>query len=166
MIGEGKALIDGLNGGDLQIRRDQEAVDHVILRVFGIRRVVGLVQQAAGRNGSVEGKAPIADVRRVQNAGDPGFHVDRIGVQRAGEGLIPVAARDNVVALGVFLVQQAKKLLGLSLLPLAVVIGLQMEVDQNELPFAALDGDGRSPPKGYRRRSKVPSEWTETIRRV
>ena len=25
---------------------------------------------------------------------------------------------------------------------------------------------GRSPPKGYRRRSKVPSEWTETIRRV
>ena len=25
---------------------------------------------------------------------------------------------------------------------------------------------GRSPPKGYRRRSKVPSEWLETIRRV
>ncbi len=24
----------------------------------------------------------------------------------------------------------------------------------------------RSPPKGYRRRSKVPSEWLETIRRV
>ena len=25
---------------------------------------------------------------------------------------------------------------------------------------------GRSPPKGYRRRPKVPSEWSETIRRV
>ena len=25
---------------------------------------------------------------------------------------------------------------------------------------------GASPPKGYRRRSKVPSEWLETIQRV
>ena len=45
MIGTGKALIQGLYAIQLQIRRNDEAVDDIVLGIYRVRRVVGLIEQ-------------------------------------------------------------------------------------------------------------------------
>ena len=64
----------------------------------------------------------------------------RVDVKTAGEHLIEVPARDDVVALLVLGLDELAQLLCLSDLALAVVIGFEMQVDEHKLLVAALDG--------------------------
>ena len=103
--------------------------------------VIGLVVEAAGRCGRVVGKAPaVGQHAVVERAGRPEVVVlDRVLVQPAGERLVEVAAGDDVVALGIFLLEERLERGGLRGLALAVVIRLQMEVDEHELHVRAFE---------------------------
>ena len=105
--------------------------------------IIGLVVEAAGRRGRVVGKVPaIGQHAVVECAGRPEIGVlDRVLVQPAGERLVEVAAGDDVVALGVFLLEERFERGGLRGLAFAVVIRLQVEVDEHELSVRALEVD-------------------------
>ena len=60
--------------------------------------------------------------------------------QAAGKELVKIAAGNHIVAVQVFLLQQIHQLSGLSDFTLAVVIGLQVQVHQDQLFLAAFDG--------------------------
>lgn len=127
MVGEAEAVVLRLYACELHVRREDEAVDHVVLRGVALG-VIGLVVEAAGRRGRVVGKVPaVGQHAVVECAGRPEIGVlDRVLVQPAGERLVEVAAGDDVVALGVFLFEERFERGGLRGLAFAVVIRLQV----------------------------------------
>ena len=112
-----------------------------MLRALRIIGIVRLIEQAAGRGGGVVGQRPARGEKlRVQNARLPVLFVGvRIDRQAAGKDLIEVAARNDVIALRVFVLNESAQLLCLGDLALAGVVCFQMEVYQHKLLVAALD---------------------------
>ena len=109
-----------------------------MLGVLRIARGVGLVQQAAGRHGQVICQRPAfgGSVLR-EDARLPVFGVGvRVNVKAAGENLIEVPARDDVVALLILGLDELAQLLCLGDLALAVVIGFEMQIDEHKLLVA------------------------------
>ena len=90
MVGVSKAEIQSCDLLQLNIEGEDETVDHIVLRVGGIARIIGLVQQAAGGGAGVIGEVPALGKKAViQNPGGPERGIeDRIGLETAGEGLV------------------------------------------------------------------------------
>ena len=142
VVGTGKAEVQSLNTAEIQVVRDNEAVNTVILRVDRICRIVGLVQQPAARNVQVVDIAEaLRQSRTVQQTGTPelGMGVG-IPVQTAREALVKVASGNHVVALPVLFFQKSYELTGLFELSLSFVIGLEMEIDKDQLLLAPQNG--------------------------
>ena len=58
VIGIGKYLVQGLDGDELNVWREDETVDNVVLCVLRIRRIVRLIEQPARRRFEVIRKRP------------------------------------------------------------------------------------------------------------
>ena len=112
-----------------------------MLRVCGIARIIGLVQQAAGGGAGVIGEVPALGKKAVvQNTGGPERGIeDRIGLETAGEGLVEIAAGDDIVALLIFALNELAQLIGLGDFALPAVVGLEVEIDEYELLVRPLD---------------------------
>ena len=107
------------------------------MRVIGIIRIIGLIEQAAGRSLCIICKCPAVGHDILGDyAGLPkvGMFV-RIFVETAGENLIEVTAGDDIVALFVFRLNELTKLLGLGYFALTVVICLKVQINYDELPI-------------------------------
>ena len=147
MVGVAEALIQCFHAVDLYIRGYNKAVDHIILRQAA-RAVKRLIEQPAGRRGRVIGIAPAGGQIGFQQAGRPfGRFLERIARLRSREALVEIAARNDIVALFIFLLKDLQEQLCLRSLALAVVIGLQMQVDDDQLLLDAVLGlalDGKT----------------------
>ena len=113
VVGVFKAEVNGLNAHCLHIRGHDEAVDDIVLGVYLVAFVIGLIEQAAGRNAQVvlELKALRQQVV-IKLSGQPLLLMGvRVSLKRAGEALVKVSAGDDVVALTVLALYKLTKLL-------------------------------------------------------
>ena len=144
MVGIGKAQVQGLHHFQLHVGADDEAVDHIVLGVRGVCRIVRLVQQPAAGYPVVTDEEPAGLVGQLAVLQHPGLpqlgQDDGVVLQAPGEELVEVAAGDHVIALLILGFDEVSELPGLGDLALAAVIGLQVQVHQHQLLLAPLDG--------------------------
>ena len=142
VVGVYEALVECVDGKKLHIRGEDKSVDDIVLGIICIGGIIRLVEQTAARSFKVVCKRPALGHDVVgNNARLPVFLV-RVGegVKSAGEDLVKVAAGNDIVALLVFALDKLTKLLGLGDLALAVVVCLEVEVNDDKPLIRAGDG--------------------------
>ena len=143
MVGVYKTQIQSLNVHSCNIGRYDEAVDQVVLECL-IIWIIRPVQRSAAGNRVVHQELPaFRELAFVQQAAFPEtITLQRIhGCVSAGEGLIEIAAGDDIISFVVFLLKEAFQDFCLLNFALAAVVCLQMQVYKDELPVAALNRD-------------------------
>ena len=72
MVGILKAEVDSFDLRKLDIRRDDHAVNDIVLGIGVVAAVIRLVEQAAGRTARIAGQSPsVGEHTLIQNARGP-----------------------------------------------------------------------------------------------
>ena len=116
------------------IAGEDKSVDAVILEGIRIGSRIGTVQGSAAGGTAVHEQYEVGEIIPIDDAGLPHAFLYRefVGIY-VGEGLVKIAAGDDIVPGCRFLLQNGAEHFCLGDLALTVVIGLQMEVDEDEL---------------------------------